>query len=99
MGETVTPTAAALLRVLVTDWGTLPAMTLTAHGYGAGTKDFPRANVVRLLLGETSDDAASTSRDPAVARRPAHEHRRHEPRVAASVDRAVAATPARSMRG
>lgn len=61
MGETVTPTAAALLRVLVTDWGAPPAMTLTAQGYGAGTKDFPRPNVVRLLLGELTDRKAPSS--------------------------------------
>jgi uncharacterized protein (TIGR00299 family) protein len=60
-GETVTPTAAALLRVLVTDWGAMPAMTITAHGYGAGTKDFARPNVVRLLLGDGRDDAGSSS--------------------------------------
>ena len=51
-GETVTPTAAALLRVLVTHWGPAPAMTLRAHGYGAGTKQFPRANVLRLTVGD-----------------------------------------------
>jgi uncharacterized protein (TIGR00299 family) protein len=60
-GETVTPTAAALLRVLVTDWVAMPAMTVSAQGYGAGTKSFPRPNVVRLLLGESSDAAASST--------------------------------------
>jgi uncharacterized protein (TIGR00299 family) protein len=62
-GETVTPTAAALLRVLVTDWTAPPPMTLRAHGYGAGTKQFPRANVLRLTLGEPTrhDHAAPGS--------------------------------------
>ncbi len=51
-GETVTPTAAALLRVLVTEWRSIPPMTIGAHGCGAGTKDFPRPNIVRLIVGE-----------------------------------------------
>ena len=53
-GETLTPTAAALLRVLVTDWQAAPPMTLISQGYGAGTRDFARPNVVRLLVGETA---------------------------------------------
>ena len=51
--EATTPTGAALLAELVTDWGPLPPMTPTATGCGAGTKD-PEgvANVTRLVLGE-----------------------------------------------
>ncbi len=56
-GETVTPTAAALLRELVTDWRDAPAMTISQQGYGAGTKDFPRANVLRLIVGTVAPDA------------------------------------------
>jgi pyridinium-3,5-bisthiocarboxylic acid mononucleotide nickel chelatase len=53
--ELVTPTGAALAATLADDWGPLPAMTLSAVGYGAGTADFPeRANLVRVLLGEDS---------------------------------------------
>ena len=51
-GETVTPTAAALLRVLVDSWAPAPAMRITGQGYGAGTREFPRANVLCLMLGE-----------------------------------------------
>ena len=51
-GETLTPTAAALLRTLVTEWGDAPAMRIHSQGYGAGSKEFPRANVLRLVLGE-----------------------------------------------
>lgn len=50
--ELVTPTGAALLAELADAWGPLPAMTLTAVGYGAGTRDLPVPNVVRILLGE-----------------------------------------------
>jgi len=50
--ETVTPTGAAILRVLVDEYGPLPAMRPEAVGYGAG-KDRPGAmpNVVRVTLG------------------------------------------------
>jgi uncharacterized protein (TIGR00299 family) protein len=60
-GETVTPTAAALLRTLVSDWGPAPTMTVHRHGYGAGSKTFPRANVLRLTLGERHGGTASAT--------------------------------------
>ena len=51
-GELVTPTGAALASTLADEFGRLPAMTVDAVGYGAGTSDWPtRANVVRVLLG------------------------------------------------
>ncbi len=50
--ELVTPTGAAVASTLADGWGPLPAMTLQATGYGAGTADHPaRANVTRVLLG------------------------------------------------
>jgi uncharacterized protein (TIGR00299 family) protein len=50
--ETVTPTGAALASTLSDAWGPMPAMTLEAIGYGAGTREFQeRANLVRVLLG------------------------------------------------
>lgn len=51
--ELTTPTGAAILKVLASDFGPLPAMTVLDVGYGAGTKDFrDRANVLRLYVGE-----------------------------------------------
>jgi uncharacterized protein (DUF111 family) len=58
-GETVTPTAAALLRVLVDAWSPPPAFRITAQGYGAGRRDFPRANVLRVVVGDAVQEAAS----------------------------------------
>lgn len=52
--EFVTPTGAALLVELADAWGHLPAMVLREVGYGAGTRDLPIPNVLRILLGETS---------------------------------------------
>jgi uncharacterized protein (TIGR00299 family) protein len=58
--ESTTPTGAALLATLVTDWGQLPPMTLDRTGVGAGSRD-PEAvaNVLRLLLGTPADTATT----------------------------------------
>ena len=50
--EMCTPTGAALLKYFATDYGTMPAMTVEAVGYGMGKKDFEAANCVRVMMGE-----------------------------------------------
>lgn len=51
--ESTTPTGAALLAEWVTTWSPMPALTVSEHGAGAGTKDTAVvANVCRLVLGE-----------------------------------------------
>ncbi|MFP4502563.1 MAG: nickel pincer cofactor biosynthesis protein LarC [Candidatus Hydrogenedentota bacterium] len=56
-GELVTPTGAALLDQCAAAFGPVPAMTVSAIGYGAGTKDLPdRANVLRVCLGDAVAD-------------------------------------------
>ncbi len=51
--ELTTPTGAALLATLATDFGALPALRMLAQGFGAGDKDFTtQANVLRVLIGE-----------------------------------------------
>lgn len=54
-GELCTPTGAALLKYFVTRFGEMPVMKTEAIGYGMGKKDFPAANCVRALLGETEN--------------------------------------------
>ena len=56
-GELVTPTGAALVRVL--SMGAPPAeYTPRGSGFGAGTKDFKdRANALRIVLADTADTA------------------------------------------
>ena len=54
-GELCTPTGAALLKHFATRFGDMPVMKTRAIGYGMGKKDFPRANCVRIMLGETAD--------------------------------------------
>ncbi|HTG11059.1 MAG TPA: nickel pincer cofactor biosynthesis protein LarC [Candidatus Eisenbacteria bacterium] len=50
--ELVTPTGAAILTTLAAGAGVMPAMRVTAVGYGAGTMDLETPNVLRLFLGE-----------------------------------------------
>ena len=57
-GELVTPTGAAIIRHRVTEFGPAPLMRTLAIGYGSGTKDLAdRANVLRILIGESGAEA------------------------------------------
>lgn len=56
-GELCTPTGAALLRHFATGFGQMPLMRPEKTGYGMGTKDFPAANCVRAMLGQTDTPA------------------------------------------
>ena len=59
-GETVTPTAAALLRAAATRYGPPPAMTLARTGYGAGSRQLPdRPNVASVTLGVVTSGAGA----------------------------------------
>jgi len=54
--ELVTPTGAAILTTLAASAGRMPAMTVQAVGYGAGTMDLPGTpNVLRCFVGETAE--------------------------------------------
>ncbi len=55
-GELCTPTGAALLKHFVNKFEAMPHMTIEKIGYGMGKKDFPQANCVRAILGETKED-------------------------------------------
>jgi hypothetical protein len=51
--ERITPTGAAVLRMLDVQYAPLPAMSVVAAGYGAGGRDTPgEPNLLRLLVGE-----------------------------------------------
>ncbi len=56
-GELCTPTGAALLKHFVSEFGNMPVLRVFRIGYGTGTKEFARANVLRALLGETEDSS------------------------------------------
>jgi hypothetical protein len=57
--ELTTPTGAALLAALVDQWGPMPAMTVDASGFGAGTRELDgMPNAVQVVLGSVTDAGA-----------------------------------------
>lgn len=54
-GELCTPTGAALIKHFADEFGNMPIMSTEKIGYGMGKKDFPSANCVRIILGETKE--------------------------------------------
>jgi hypothetical protein len=59
--ELVTPTGAAILSSLAAAFGSIPAMTLAAVGYGAGGRDLPIPNVLRVLVGQASPNVGGAA--------------------------------------
>ena len=60
--EMVTPTGALLVTSYASEFGAIPAMKVSAVGYGAGSRDFPDTpNVLRVLIGEADRTAPSPS--------------------------------------
>ena len=58
--ELTTPTGAALLAGLVGSWGPLPALTITATGFGAGSREIDgRPNLTQVVLGDAQVDRAT----------------------------------------
>jgi hypothetical protein len=54
-GEWVTPTGAALLTTLCKGWSEMPIISMETIGYGAGSADREVPNLLRLVVGTTSD--------------------------------------------
>jgi uncharacterized protein (TIGR00299 family) protein len=60
--ELTTPTGAAVAVTLAKNFGALPPMKISGVGYGAGDHDFAeQANVLRILVGETSGAIEATT--------------------------------------
>jgi hypothetical protein len=57
--ELVTPTGAAIATTLAMQFGAVPAMTLQRVGLGAGSRDFPIPNILRLWIGESQHSTVS----------------------------------------
>jgi pyridinium-3,5-bisthiocarboxylic acid mononucleotide nickel chelatase len=55
--ELVTPTGAALLAALAERGGDAPPMRVERVGYGAGSRDLPWANLLRVTVGDESAPA------------------------------------------
>ncbi|MEM9945567.1 MAG: nickel pincer cofactor biosynthesis protein LarC [Cyanobacteria bacterium P01_D01_bin.36] len=56
--ELVTPTGCALATTLATSFGPPPTFTLTKVGLGAGGRNLPIPNILRLWIGTSNDGAA-----------------------------------------
>ncbi|MCD7708816.1 MAG: LarC family nickel insertion protein, partial [Clostridiales bacterium] len=61
--ELCTPTGAALLRHFVTEFASMPAMSVRACGIGHGTKELPALNAVRTFLGDMFDESSDKKND------------------------------------
>ena len=60
-GELLTPTGAAIITTVCSEYGPIPRIKTDRTGYGAGTREYENfPNVLRVLVGETeTNDAAS----------------------------------------
>ena len=57
-GELLTPTGAAIITTVCSEYGPIPEMKTDATGYGAGTREYPDfPNVLRVLLAESERTA------------------------------------------
>lgn len=62
-GEMVTPTGAAIISTVCSEFGPLPKMELQRTGYGAGTRQYDTfPNALRVLIGETEVQEANEER-------------------------------------
>jgi len=61
--ELVTPTGAAILSTLAEQFGPAPAMRIEHVGYGAGTRELPIPNALRLFIGQIDDAPVSYDQD------------------------------------
>jgi len=52
--ELLTPTGAAILTSLASQFGEMPPMSLERIGYGAGRDDLPHPNLLRLIIGTST---------------------------------------------
>ena len=65
-GEFVTPTGAAIVKVLCKTFGPMPKMAVERVGYGSGTKDFPIANMVRAIIGKKKKAVSEANTDAGI---------------------------------
>ncbi len=61
--ELLTPTGAAILTTLASEFGALPAMVVQSIGYGAGRRDLPFPNLLRLMIGESEPTLVGLEQD------------------------------------
>lgn len=57
--ELVTPTGMGIIKSLASGFGVMPAMKIEKTGYGYGKRNTGRLNALRVILGETLEDAGN----------------------------------------
>ncbi|MBN1977712.1 MAG: nickel pincer cofactor biosynthesis protein LarC [Anaerolineae bacterium] len=62
--ELVTPTGAAILTTVAESFGQIPLMRVKQIGYGAGTRELPIPNLLRLSIGEAAAVPAKGGEQP-----------------------------------
>jgi len=75
--ELVTPTGAAIATTLASHFGNPPAMVLHQIGLGAGNKDLPIPNILRLWLGEATEGQRAIARPAGVHQGRSHSSASH----------------------
>ncbi len=65
-GELVTPTGAAIAAELAESFGAMPPMTVDAIGYGAGKYDLGLPNVLRIAIGNETNQLEAPAASVAV---------------------------------
>ncbi len=61
--ELVTPTGAAILTTLAERFGSSPPMTVNRIGYGAGSRELPHPNLLRISIGNVDERATGYEED------------------------------------
>jgi uncharacterized protein (TIGR00299 family) protein len=61
--ELVTPTGAAILTTLAEGFGAAPPLRVEQVGYGAGSRDLPFPNLLRVSIGATDGEAEGYEED------------------------------------
>lgn len=62
--ELATPTGAAILSTLASEYGPLPTMTIDSVGYGAGSRELDdRPNVLRIVVGQIVEASRNAAED------------------------------------
>ena len=64
-GELLTPTGAAILTTLASNFGSMPAMSVNQIGYGAGTSERDIPNLLRIMIGETAEEVKDVEMEQA----------------------------------